>query len=116
MILSVLEKADLTINGMDELEEWKLLKEQSYLIDIKEFAADLVRDAPEQDTEVLIKPTTFNEICKQKNLKPSCAKRLLNKHGYLRTCMDGEKLSYTVPVWIEGQSRRHIVIRKEAIS
>ncbi len=114
MILSVLEKANLSINGMEELEEWKMFKEQAYIIDIKEFVTDLIRDSPEEDKEILIRPVEFNEICRKRNLKPSCAKRSLNHYGYLRTCMDGEKLNYTVPIWVDGKPQRYVAIRKEA--
>lgn len=41
MILAVYEEAGIIISGLEELEEWKSLKDQSGLIDIQEFLEDL---------------------------------------------------------------------------
>jgi len=115
MILSVLEKAGVVIDGMEELEEWRALKDQSYLIDIREFVGELISDktiqAAEREGEMLIKPKDFNDFCRQRNLKPSCCKRMLNQKGYLKTCLDGEKLNYTVSIWKDGKCQRFIVIK-----
>lgn len=113
IIISVLEKAGVSINGLDELEEWKTLKEQAYIVDMDEFVSALTRDSKPEDTEVQLKPKEFEEVCKQFNVKPSCAKRALHKKGLIRTATEQNKLNYTIPVWIDGRVERLVVVLKK---
>ena len=41
MILSVLEKADVVISGLEELEEWKIFKDMAEIIDIENFVREI---------------------------------------------------------------------------
>lgn len=113
MVLDVLSKAGVNINGLDELEEWKALKDQAYIVDIDEFVSELVKSGESNGTGTYLRPNEFSEVCKRFNVKPSCAKRALHRKGRIKTAMDGPKLSYTVPVWIGGKTERCIVILKE---
>ena len=45
MILGVFEKAEITIEGLTELEEWKALNRPSAMIDIRQFRADLSKQS-----------------------------------------------------------------------
>lgn len=112
IILNILAKAGVHIDGLDELEEWKALKDQAYIIDMDEFVSELTKGSNPIDDEVFLKPKEFEEKCKQFNVKPSCAKRALHRKGLIRTAMDNDKLNYTVPVWIGGKAERRIVILK----
>lgn len=112
IIISVLEKAGISINGLDELEEWKALKEQAYIIDMDDFVTELTREGAPKTTEVLLKPKEFEEICKKFNVKPSCAKRALHRKGLIRTAWENNKLNYTIPVWIDGKVERRVVVLK----
>lgn len=114
LILDVFEKAGVHINGMDELEEWKALKDQGCVIDMEEFLAALTKDSDPESDVVPLKPKEFADICKQFNLKPSCAKRALNRKGYLKTTVIQGVTNYTVPMWIDGKVERRVVILKEA--
>ena len=119
MILNVFDKAGVFINGLEELEEWKAFKDMAYIVDIEEFVADLFKvgevfeDENGDEFRVEFKPDKFAAICKELNIKPSIAKRALYKKGYLKAVMDGQKLSYTVPVWRDGKTERRIVIRQK---
>lgn len=113
MILNIFEKAGVFIDGLDELEEWKAYKDMAYILDIEEFVTGLFREGEVFQDRVEFRPEKFNEACKKFNVKPSCAKRALHKKGYLKTAMDGQKLSYTVPVWKDGRTERRIVIFRE---
>lgn len=112
MILSVLRKANVSISGLDELEEWKALKDQAYIIDMDEFVSALFKNSSPKETEVLLKPKEFEEVCRQFNVKPSCAKRALHRKELIKTAYDCNKLNYTIPVWIDGKVERRIVILK----
>lgn len=112
IILNVLERAGVSINGLEELEEWKALKDQAYIIDMDDFVSALTKDSSPKDYEVLLKPKEFEEVCRQFNVKPSCAKRALHKKELIRTTQENNKLNYTIPVWIDGKVERRVVILK----
>ena len=118
MILSVLERADITINGLEELEEWKAFKDQSALIDIEEFRAHLLEEFKEhEDGDVLKVPiAAFNEFCKKQQLKPTITRRLLAKKNIIRESREGDKVNYTEAVWKDGKTIRCVVILKGGVS
>ena len=118
MILSVLERARIYIDGLDRIEEWKALKDQAYIVDMEEFVAALTKDGDANASEVQLKPKVFDEICKQFNVKPSCAKRALYRKGLIKTTISDtasrQKIEYTVPIWVDGRTERRVVILNKA--
>lgn len=116
MILNVFDKAGVSINGLDELEEWKAFKDQAYILDMDEFLKGLFDEGEAYADRVEFRPEKFTEVCKKFNVKPSCAKRALYRKGYLKAVMEGQKLSYTVPVWKDGKAERRVVIFREVWS
>lgn len=112
MILSALEKADVTINGLDELEEWKLFHDMAAVIDLDEFRDELfiefARYAHEGGRR--IPATEFSDYCKERKIRPTPLKRALAKKGYLRTNTDGEKINYTESAWIDGKAVRCVML------
>lgn len=98
MILGVFQKAEVDIDGLTELEEWKELKHPAAMIDIQEFRADLIKGRQETDGEIRIKVQEFNEFCKQRKVSNRLARKALYEHDMIRTCMDKNKVSYTVPM------------------
>ena len=111
MILAVYEEAGLFISGLDDLEEWKALKDQSYLIDIQEFLEDLETQFPaDEKGEIRLRPEQFQKVCTDRKIKTSCCKRLLARKGYLKTSMNGNKINYSVTLWADGQNQRFIVV------
>mgnify|MGYP006990197970 CR=1 FL=1 len=44
--------SDLVISGLEELEEWKTLKEQAYLVDVHEFM-DALKEAFPEDGDLM---------------------------------------------------------------
>lgn len=116
VILSVLEKADLSLGGLDELEEWKALKEQGYLIDIHEFMDALKAAFPEEGNSMKIRVKAFSDFCLERKLKPSLVKRLLVRHGFLVPGTNSRgKPEYTNIAWKDGEAVRCVVISKERI-
>ena len=112
MVLSVFTSAGVDIQGLDELEEWKALKDMAYIVDMEDFVAALTKDGIPDSNEVTLKPEEFNEVCKKFNVKPSCAKRALHRKGHIKTTEFHGKTEYTVPVWIDGKTERRVVILK----
>lgn len=116
MILAVYEEAGIIISGLAELEEWKALKDQSGLIDIQEFLEDLEIQSPgDERGDIRLQPEQFRKICEEWKIKVSCCKRLLARKGYLKICMNGSKLNYTVTLWADGRSQRFVVINRDPV-
>lgn len=113
MILGVFEKAEVNIEGLTELEEWKALTRTAALIDIHEFRNDLIKERETTDGEVRIRNTEFNEFCEQKRVSARLARKALYEHGMLRTAMDKNKIQYTVPMVDPEtkQTTRFVVIK-----
>ena len=114
MILSVLDKAQVHIDGLEDLEEWKALKDQAYIIDMEEFVEALTKGSGEEQNEVLLTTKEFAEVCKKFNVKPSCAKRALHKKGHIKATEYNGRLEYTVPVYVDKNKieRRIIILKK----
>ena len=113
MILNVLEKSRIYIDGLGDLEEWKALRDQAYIVDMDEFVAALTDGREPKGYEVALTPKEFNEVCKRFNVKPSCAKRALHRKGRIKTTESNGKLEYTVPVWVSGKAERRVIIKTE---
>ena len=114
IILDVFAKAGVHINGLDELEEWKAMKDQGYLVDMDEFVSVLTA-GQRKDKEVHLTSEEFADICRRCNVKPSCAKRALHRKGLIKTSKVANKINYTVPVWIDGRTERRIVILNKGV-
>ena len=125
LILSVLEKAEVEINGLEELEEWKLFKDMAEIVDIQDFVRELCSTFSGYAWEfadcgesggLRIPAAEFSAFCKKKKLRPTPTKRALAKKGYLRTAgnASGDKVEYTAAAQIDGKVVRCVFIRKEA--
>ena len=113
MILSVLEKADVRIGGLIELEEWKAIKDQAYLMDVREFVADMKKQFPVENGKMKVPTREFSEFCKLKKMKPILVKRLLYRCGYIKANEDAhKKIEYTETVWKDGQTVRCVVVQE----
>ena len=76
MILDVFSKAQVDINGLDELAEWRALDKQAALIDTDAFVAELTKGKELEDGEYRIRVPEFNH----------------------RSSTDNGKINYTCPV------------------
>ncbi len=112
MILSVLEKAEVSINGLDELEEWKAFKDQSVLIDLQQFIKELLKAYPAAEEGLSKIPIAeFNEFCKARKLRATPVKKLLSKTGWLRTNEENTgKINYTETAYVDGKIIRCVAI------
>ena len=90
MILDVFSKAQVDINGLDELAEWRALDKQAALIDTDTFVTELTKGkelVPE-----------FNHFCSTKGVSARYARKHLYESGMLRSSTDNGKINYTCPV------------------
>lgn len=118
MILSALGKAQIYIDGLEELEEWKAIKDQAYLIDIDEFMEAIKEKFKDNATSdrLNIPVKDFSDFCRQYRLKPILVKRALTRYGFLIPNKDDiGKLEYTQTVWLDGKAVRCVVLAKEPI-
>ena len=115
LILSVLGKAEVNIEGLEELEEWKSYKDMSAVIDLGEFMEELEKKFPERlDGERYRIPTAdFSEFCREKKVKPTPVKRLLAKKGIIETSTDNGRTGNTVPTRLDGKLVRCVIVRKD---
>lgn len=98
MILDVFEKADVEINGLDELSEWVALSRQTALIDTEDFVKDLIRDREMTGSEYRIPASEFNSYCSLKGVSARYARKHLYEKGFIRSGTDKEKINYTLSV------------------
>ena len=87
MILDVFSKAQVDINGLDELAEWRALDKQAALIDTDNLVTELTIRVPE-----------FNHFCSTKGVSARYARKHLYESGMLRSSTDNGKINYTCPV------------------
>ena len=98
MILDVFEKADVEINGLDELSEWIALSRQTALIDTEDFVKELIRDREMTESEYRIPTSEFNSYCSLKGVSARYARKHLYEKGFIRSGTDKKKINYTLSV------------------
>ena len=114
MILSVLEKAEVSIEGLEELEEWKAYKDMNAVMDLGEFMEELEKKFAERldGGKYKIPTADFSEFCREKKLKPTPVKRLLAKKGIIETVTDNGKTGNTIPTRLDGKLTRCVIVKK----
>ena len=91
-------KAQVDINGLDELAEWRALDKQTALIDTDAFVTELTKDKELEDGEYRIRVPEFNHFCSTKGVSARYARKHLYESGMLRSSTDNGKINYTCPV------------------
>ena len=81
MILDVFSKAQVDINGLDELAEWRALDKQTALIDTDAFVAELTKGKELEDGEYRIRVPEFNHFCSTKGVSARYARKHLYESG-----------------------------------
>lgn len=85
MILDVFSKAQVDINGLDELAEWRALDKQAALIDTDAFVTELTKGKELEDGEYRIRVPEFNHFCSTKGVSARYARKHLYESGMLRS-------------------------------
>lgn len=119
LIMDIFSKAGVDIEGLDEMLTEAGLDHQARLIDTGEFVLNIVDKAVARgdiipaDDEFRIPADKFNAICKESNIRPRLARKLLAEGGYIRTWESPtKKTEYTISVWDakENTSKRCVRI------
>lgn len=110
MILDVFSKAQVDINGLDELAEWRALDKQTALIDTDTFVQELIAGRDATDGEYRIEVPEFNHYCNSKGVSARYARKHLYEKGLLRSSTDNGKTNYTCPVQDAGKTKRCVCI------
>lgn len=79
MILDVFSKAQVDINGLDELAEWRALDKQAALIDTDTFVTELTKGKELEDGEYRIRVPEFNHFCSTKGVSARYARSTCTK-------------------------------------
>ncbi|MGN1318327.1 MAG: hypothetical protein ACI4VF_04870 [Lachnospirales bacterium] len=111
MILDVFNKAEIDIDGLDELVVLKTKSKLGILIDTEDFVAEVKELGKERNGEILIDVATFNEFCKKKNIQPRLARKHLYQEGYIRAIQERRKVVYSVPMYENGKNTRYVVFK-----
>lgn len=116
LILSVFEKADLTIDGIEELEAWAISRDRNNLVDITDFIASLSKNFGDKKdgSSYIVPAATFTEFCKNEGLDARAVRAWLARKGYIETTESNGKTDYTVSKRIDGKLTRCVVIREVA--
>lgn len=116
LILSTLEKADLQIEGFEELEEWKMIHELNAIIDLNDFMTAFVEKFGDKLSEgyYTVPTQDFSSFCEEQKLRPAPVRRWLAKKGIIEHVDEkGGKISYTKTKKVEGKATRCVIIRED---
>ena len=118
LIMAVLEKADFTVDGLEEIEEWRSYKgqgTQTAIIDVEKLREDLIAAFPPNentpaDAATSVLPKDYNDYCKKHKIRPRIASRALADKGYIKVIEEGDKRSFSQPMRVGGKLQRFIII------
>lgn len=113
MILSVFEKAELTIEGLEELEAWAISKDRNNIIELDEFMKELDERFKFSENGYCVIASEFTAFCNEKNLDARAVRGWLARKGVIKTEEYGNKTSYTITQRINGKTVRCILINKD---
>ena len=116
IIVSVFEKADVNLDGLEELEELRLKNRATYIMDVKEFVRNITAEQkPNKDGDYQITPEDFRSYCKELGLNDKVVKRTLYQMEYIKGSIEKDKVAYSIPIYKDGELKRYVVIRKDAL-
>ena len=115
LILSALEKADVYIDGLEELEEWKTYKDMNAIVDLSEFMESFEDRFGNHliDGKYRVPTAEFKEFCREHKLKPTSVRRWMARRGIIQAARSGEKINYTIPERIGGKIMRCVVVKED---
>ncbi len=105
-VLGFLEKGGL------ELPEIRKMDTTAFKIDPDEFIRELIDGRELTERGYLFTADEFNCFCQTKDVSSRMAKRYLYSKGYIEATKEpGGKMAYSVPVWMDGKTRRCVVVK-----
>lgn len=104
--LGFLEKGGL------ELLEIRKMDTTAFKLDPDEFVRELIDGREPTERGYLFTADEFNCYCQTKGVSSRMAKRYLYSKGYIEAMKEpGGKMAYSVPIYINGKTRRCVVVR-----
>ena len=105
-VLGFLEKGGL------ELPEIRKMDTTAFKLDPDEFVRELIDGREPTERGYLFTADEFNCYCQTKGVSSRMAKRYLYSKGYIEAMKEpGGKMAYSVPIYINGKTRRCVVVR-----
>ena len=114
MLLSVFEAADLTVEGLEELEALAVSKDKNNIVDIREFMDDIEKHFAERKHggEYHVPVAAFIEYCEKNGIDPRAVKPCLARRGVLKTFKSERGVQYTSAQRIDGRVTRCVVLKE----
>ena len=113
MILSVFEKAELTIEGLEELEAWAISKNRNSVLELGEFMHELDERFKLAENDYRIPASEFTGFCVEMKLDAKAVRGWLARKGVIKTEESGGKKGYTITQKVGGKSTRCILVNKD---
>lgn len=111
MILDVFNKAEIDIDGLDELVELKAKSKLGVLINTENFVEEIMLLGKERNGEILINVEAFNDFCKERKIQPRLARKHLYQEGYIRAVQEKRRIVYSVSLYENGKNTRYVVFK-----
>lgn len=121
MIMSALELADINLEGLEEIEEFRRTRSSADLVDVKDLlrkldetlsasaSATLKEEDGSRWYEYRLTAKEFSELCIKSGVNPKGARRLLVEKGYLQ--LDSAGKSSIAIRGADGKTVRVTVLR-----
>ena len=113
MIISVFESADLTVEGLEELEAWAIGKNSSYVIELDDFMIDVEKEFNLKKNSYLVAAIEFTRFCKEKKLDVRNTRRWLARKGVIKSEEIKGKTNYTFARRVNGKTIRCVVFNED---
>ena len=106
MVLDVFGKANIEIEGYEEYLEISYKGKIANLDKVAEALKDLGK--PYND-KVIVEPSAVNRYCSEHKLSARAVKQQLYYEGYIVARNNGNHITYSAPVYIDGSNKRFII-------
>lgn len=113
MIISVFESADLTVEGLEELEAWAISSDSSCVIELSDFMKDVDDKLKLEENDYMVAAIEFTRFCKDKKLNARSTRRWLAKKGVIKTEETKGKTNYTFACRVKGKTIRCVAFNKD---
>lgn len=106
MVLDVLGKAGIDIDGVEEYVELNI---KGRIAELDKIAEQLTELGQEYNGEIIVLPEVFNRFCSKHKLKPRIVRQQLYYEGYIKAFKEKNRLVYSSSLYVDGDTKRYIV-------
>lgn len=109
MIVKIFEQAEVSIEGLEAVADWRALVTQGFIVDLQTFTEKVRKRFPSyiDGEHIRIPAREFSAFCREERLNPYHVRSALAGKDILVTAMDGDKTCYTIPsrISVNGEQR-----------